>query len=558
MRHWIGLAIAWVVLGASADGRAGDPGPFRDRVAPILRGHCLRCHQGTKPAGEIDLSQASGVLEGRGDGWVVVPGQPEASRLFEVIAADPPEMPRAGDRLDPGQVETIRAWIAAGATWPDGEVLKLDPLDWWSLRPLVAPKVPDADAGWARTPIDAFVLQGLRSRGLAPSPEADRRTLIRRVTFDLTGLPPGPGEVARFEADTAPDAWERLVDRLLASPRYGERWARHWLDVARYGDTHGYDKDQPRPNAWPYRDYVVRAFNEDKPYARFVARAGGRRRPLPGDPRTGRRRWGSSPPAPGTSSAMPRSPRPSSTARSPGCSTATTWSSNTLNSFASLTVQCARCHDHKFDPVPQEDYYRLQAVFAALDRAERPYDADPAVARTRLELGSEPSRLDPGDRVDPGPPQKPESASPWPTWSAGSRASNEPPRLGGRSPTATTRRSRPRPTPPGQVGPDRPRPGSSPIARVVLHAAATTTSTRSAPASGSRRGSGSRRRTIPGLRDRGRGRRRPVARRFRQPPARAGCHRSRRPDRAGTSGSRPPGSPLARTTYHLALAELEI
>ena len=141
---------------------------------------------------------------------------------------------------------------------------------WWSLQPMRNTAVPKVDSTWARTAVDAFVLRRLRAEGLSPSPEADRRTLIRRVTFDLHGLPPTPAEIDAFESDRSPDAYERLVDRLLESPRYGERWGRHWLDVVHYGETHGYDKDKLRPNAWPYRDWVIRAFNEDKPYPRFV------------------------------------------------------------------------------------------------------------------------------------------------------------------------------------------------------------------------------------------------------------------------------------------------
>jgi hypothetical protein len=356
---------------------------FRERVGPILRGHCLRCHQGKSPRGDLDLSAPSGVIDGRGEGWVVVPGKPDESRLFEVISGDKPTMPKSGDRLDAGQVEQVRAWIAEGAPWPEDVVLQADPLDWWSLRPIVRPRVPDLVE--ARSPIDAFVLDRLRSKGLAPSPEADRRTLIRRVTFDLTGLPPSPEEVASFLADLAPDAYEKVVDRLLASPRYGERWGRHWLDVARYGDTHGYDKDQPRPNAWPYRDYVIRAFNEDKPYARFV------REQVAGDVLYPGTRDGSE--ALGFISAGPwdfighaEVPETKLDGQVARLLDRDDMVSNTLNAFCSLTVQCARCHDHKFDPVTQEDYYSLQAVFAALDRADRAYDIDPAIALRRAEL----------------------------------------------------------------------------------------------------------------------------------------------------------------------------
>ena len=256
----------------------------------------------------------------------------------------------------------------------------------WSFRPLVRPAVPTADdAHWARNPIDHFVLATLREHGLTPSPEADRRTLLRRVTYDLTGLPPSPEDVDAFVADPTPDAYEKRVDRLLASPAYGERWGRHWLDVVHYGDTHGYDKDKLRPNAWPYRDYVIRAFNTDKPYGRFVEEqlAGDALYPGTGDGIVALGFIAAGPfdyvgqveLADGTlDKAVTRN-----LDRDDMVTTA-------MNSLVSLTVQCARCHNHKFDPIRQEDYYSLQAVFAGVDRADRPYDADPVVAAQRLEF----------------------------------------------------------------------------------------------------------------------------------------------------------------------------
>src|SRR5580698_3371752 len=257
---------------------AGEPHAFRDRVAPILKQHCLRCHQGAKAKGGLDLSSAKGLDAGADGTPIVVVGKPQESRLIEVVSGDKPEMPKNGKPLSASEVQTLRDWIAAGAEWPANVVLKDDPLDWWSLRPLAKPPLPrsssnptDENAGWVRTPIDAFILDGLRSTGLAPAPEADRRTLIRRLSYDLLGLPPSVAEVEAFVADRDPRAYEKLVDRLLASPHFGERWARHWLDVVHYGETHGYDKDKPRPHAWPYRDYLIRAFNADRPYDQFVA-----------------------------------------------------------------------------------------------------------------------------------------------------------------------------------------------------------------------------------------------------------------------------------------------
>ncbi len=256
--------------------------------------------------------------------------------------------------------------------------------DWWSLQPLRRTPVPHVTLRTSN-PIDAFILDKLMRVGLRPSPEADRRTLIRRLYFDITGLPPSPEEVEAFASDKDPQAYERLVDRLLESPRYGERWARHWLDVVHYGETHGYDKDKPRPNAWPYRDYVIRAFNEDKPYTRFVLEQ------VAGDVLFPATRDGFE--ALGFISAgpwdfigheeVPESKMDGQVARHLDRDDMV---ANTIQTFNSLTVQCAQCHNHKFDPILQEDYYSLQAVFAAVDRADKKYDIDPAVAQKRKPL----------------------------------------------------------------------------------------------------------------------------------------------------------------------------
>lgn len=236
-----------------------------------------------------------------------------------------------------------------------------------------------------RNAVDAFVRAGLESVGILPSEEADRRTLIRRLSFDLRGLPPSAEEVEVFLADPGPNAYEHLVDRWLASPQYGERWARHWLDIVHYGETHGYDKDQPRPNAWPYRDYVIRAFNEDRPYSRFVQEqiAGDVLYP---DTRDGVEALGFVSAGPWDligHAEVPETKMDGQVARHLDRDDMVV---NTLQTFNSLTVQCAQCHNHKFDPISQEDYYRLQAVFAAVDRADRKYDMDPAVAQSRKEL----------------------------------------------------------------------------------------------------------------------------------------------------------------------------
>jgi hypothetical protein len=255
--------------------------------------------------------------------------------------------------------------------------------DWWSLRPLVRPAVPAVrDRARVRTPLDAFILAALETKGLKPSPEADRLTLLRRLTFDLHGLPPTPDEVAAFLSDDRPDAYAQLIDRLLASPRYGERWGRHWLDVVHYGDTHGYDKDKRRDRAWPYRDWVVRAFNEDKPYPRFIREQIAGDALFPGDPQALA--------ATGFVSAGPWDFVGHVELREGTVDKEKTrlldrddMVTNAIATFNSLTVGCARCHDHKFDPIPQCDYYRLQAVFSGAERGNRPYQTPERLAEVR-------------------------------------------------------------------------------------------------------------------------------------------------------------------------------
>jgi mono/diheme cytochrome c family protein len=358
---------------------------FARDVRPILSKHCFSCHGPEKQRGGLRLDRKGDTLKGGDNGPVLVAGKGAGSLLVKLVAGLDPErpMPPKGDRLTAEQVGILRAWIDQGADWPgasdDGQV-------WWSLQPLTRPTIPAvSETTWVRNNIDAFVLAKLREKGLTPSPEADRRTLIRRLYFDLIGLPPTPEEVERFVADPSPTAYEALVENLLASPRYGERWARHWLDVVHYGDTHGYDKDQPRPNAWPYRDYVIRALNADKPYARFVQEQVAGDVLFPGtiDGVTALGFIAAGPWDFIGHVEVPETKIDGKVARHLDRDDMVT---NTLNTFVSLTVQCAQCHNHKFDPIRQEDYYRLQAVFAALDRADRPYHTDLATAKLAAEL----------------------------------------------------------------------------------------------------------------------------------------------------------------------------
>ena len=269
-----------------------------------------------------------------------------------------------------------------------------DRTNWWSFQPAILPAIPSVNPGFGatRNSIDSFVFAKLGELKLHPSPKADRRTLIRRVTFDLTGLPPTPEQIDEFEADRAPDAYERLVDRLLASPRYGECWARHWLDVVHFGETHGYDKDKLRPNAWPYRDYVIHAFNQDKPYSRFIEEQLAGDVLFPDEPE-GVEALGFIAAGPWDYVGHAELPISKTDGLIARYNDRDDMVMTTMSTFQSLTVHCARCHDHKFDPITQKDYYGLQAVFAGVDRAERPYDTDSNNQRKRGELLAAKKRL---------------------------------------------------------------------------------------------------------------------------------------------------------------------
>jgi hypothetical protein len=257
----------------------------------------------------------------------------------------------------------------------------------WALRPLLRVHPPSSLKGqsWIRTPVDAFVLARLEQEQLSPSPETSRRALLRRVHFDLIGLPPTPDEMRRFESDRSPQAYENVVDRLLASPRYGERWARHWMDTVHFAETHGNDQDRIRTNAWPYRDYLIQSFNADKPYARFVREQVAGDVLFPDDPQS-TVALGFLAAGPWDESSL-RDIREETTDRQIArYLDRDDIVSTVMQTFTSTTVQCARCHDHKFDPISAEDYYSLQAVFAGVDRADRAYDDDSAIHGRRQSL----------------------------------------------------------------------------------------------------------------------------------------------------------------------------
>ena len=337
-----------------------EPPDFDAEVAPILETSCLSCHDARHAKGDLRLDTSAQAHQ------ALTPDRQGKIALIEQISGPEPEMPKQARPLSAAKVAVLSRWVAAGAPWPAERVLTDKPvrdLDWWSLAPLRA--VPPPRPGH---PIDAFVQAKLDERGLIPAGEAAPPVLARRVTFDLTGLPPTPGQLAA----AARDGYEPFIDSLLASPAFGEKWASHWLDIARYAESHGYDKDKLRANAWPYRDYVIRAFNDDKPYDRFAEEqvAGDALHPGTRDGIVG---LGFLAAGPWDLIAHCEVGESKVDGRIAKHLDRDEMLSAVYNVFTATTVQCAQCHNHKFDPIRSEDYYRLHAVFAAVDRADRPY-----------------------------------------------------------------------------------------------------------------------------------------------------------------------------------------
>ncbi len=368
-------------LAMAGDKAAPD---FARDIYPLLQKTCFECHGEKKHKANLRLDAKVSALAGSDSGPVILLGKGATSPLYlRITTTDADErMPPKGERLTADQAALFKQWIDAGAVWPDSVGVKIvDWREWWSLKPLTKPVVPNA----AKHPVDAFILSKLSEKGITPSPSANRRVLARRVYYDLTGLPPTPDELAAFVADSAPDAYEKLIDKLLASPRYGEHWGRHWLDVVNYADTHGNDHDHARPNAWPYRDYVIRALNEDKPYARFVQEQVAGDALFPEDPQA-TVALGFLAAGPWDETLMVGVREDTVDHRMAQNLDRDNMVSAVMSTFQSLTVHCARCHNHKFDPISQKEYYALQAVFAGVDRADRPYDTDAKTRSRRNEL----------------------------------------------------------------------------------------------------------------------------------------------------------------------------
>lgn len=371
-----GAGLLLLVASAPAQKKA-DEKFFADRVAPLLQQHCLECHAGKKARAGLDLTRRESILTGGEHGPAIVPGNADMSLLIKMIQGPNAKMPQKGEALSAGEVATMRQWIDGGAPWPKELTLGPDPAkkakQWWSLTDLKRPSVPKVkNAGWVNTPVDAFILARLEELGLSTAPKVNRVEFLRRAKFDLHGLPPTTEEIDEFVNDTSANAFERLIDRLLESPLYGERWGRFWLDIIHYADTHGFDKDKRRLWAWLFRDWIIHAFNTDMPYHQFVTMQ------LAGDVLD------------------PDNPDGIIAA---GFVVAGPWDfvghvelkegtvdkhktrnldrddmlTNVASTFLSTTVHCARCHDHKFDPISQHEYYQMQSVFAGVERGDRSF-----------------------------------------------------------------------------------------------------------------------------------------------------------------------------------------
>jgi len=360
---------------------------FARDVQPIFAAHCIKCHGPEKQKAGFRLDQKSKAMQGGDSGPVIQPKKGAESLLIQLVANAVPDdpksvMPPKGNRLTPKQIGILRAWIDQGADWPDGldndaKIMSRH----WSLQPLKQTAPPAAPGTWAQNEIDRFILARLNAKELKPADQAGRVTLIRRLSYDLIGLPPTPGEIDAFVTDKDPRAYQKLVDRLLASPHYGERWARHWLDIVRFGESHGFEYNQPRNNAWHYRNWVINALNDDMPYDRFV------RMQLAGDLLASEDATMVA--ATGFLVAGPHNTTLPSSQKMRMSMQQDEYEDlvGTIGqAFLGLTVNCARCHSHKFDPITQREYYSFVAAVAGVTHGERKVDLteDQAERKARI------------------------------------------------------------------------------------------------------------------------------------------------------------------------------
>jgi mono/diheme cytochrome c family protein len=370
LRYLLFYLLAGVAAGATDEF-------FTGKIEPLLRERCYECHSHEKKMkGGLTLDSRSGWEQGGDSGPALISGKPEESLLVKMVRwSDADHQMPPKKKLTEAEIALLEEWVKLGAPDPRVQNKKPpSPLDWWSLKPLLQPAPPQSPE--LAHAIDRFIQARLQERKLAPSPEADKRTLIRRVSYDLHGLPPLPAEVESFAKDTDPQAYEKLVERLLDSPRHGERWARHWLDTVHFAETHGCGHDLPRDHAWRYRDYVIASLNADKPWPRFLCEQVAADALFPDEPQLI--------PALGflgagvfDHSAYQTAPTNFDYLDRDDLVT------QTMGAFTSTTANCARCHAHKFDPITQEDYYALQAVFAGVIEGNVAFDADSNLAQTR-------------------------------------------------------------------------------------------------------------------------------------------------------------------------------
>jgi cytochrome c551/c552 len=342
------------------------------RAVKVLEQRCLMCHGPSLAQSGLNLHTREAAMKGGARGVAIVAGKAADSRLIQAVRRSGDLAMPPGPKLPQSEIATLEQWVAAGAAWPKAAAAGSGAAQsWWSFKKPVRPAVPGVkDAAWVRTPVDAFILKTLTDEKLAPAREADRATLIRRAYLDLTGLPPTASQVERFVSDSAPGAYEKLIDELLASTRYGEKWGRHWLDLVRYGDTAGFEQDPYLLYAWRYRDYVIDSFNNDKPYDRFVKEQIGGDELYPDEPLAMA--------GTGFYTVGPNRDMLYKVEDINRQETLVDWVDTTGSVFLGLTLGCARCHDHKFDPIPQKDYMAMQAIFLPAEKTRVFLQYDPA------------------------------------------------------------------------------------------------------------------------------------------------------------------------------------